>query len=331
VDDYLAALLTLSYDRLAEEDAALAQRCTQLAVFPAGFLGDAAAAVWDLPPTEAQSALDTLLARSLVQLEGELRRYRLHDLLCDLARDKADVEILGQAEQRHAEHYMAVLGGAKELYKAGSDKLLKGLRLFDAERANIEAGQAWAIGRLAASEDAARLAFGFTNAGAYVLDLRLTPRQRIGWLESALEGCRRTGHRQGEGATLGNLGIAWKDLGEARKAIGYYEQGLAITREIGDQRGEGSALGNLGVAWAALGEARKATGYYEQRLVIAREIGDRGGEGRTLNNLAQALDGLGERQCAIAHGKGSLLIKRAIEDPRTSEVEAWLRERGVEV
>ena len=39
------AALTLSYDRLAEEDATLAQCFTQLAVFPAGFLPDAAAAV----------------------------------------------------------------------------------------------------------------------------------------------------------------------------------------------------------------------------------------------------------------------------------------------
>ena len=54
-----------------------------------------------------------------------------------LAREKANPEMLGQAEQRHAEHYMAVLRGADELYLAGGDKVLHGLRLFDAERANI--------------------------------------------------------------------------------------------------------------------------------------------------------------------------------------------------
>lgn len=365
------AALTLSYDRLVEEDAALAQRFTQLAVFPAGFLPDAAAAVWELARGGAQAVLDTLLARSLLQLEGELRRYRLHDLLRDLARDKANTTALAQAEQRHAAHYAGVLGQTQKLYLDGGEKQLDGLHLFDAERGNIEIGQAWAAHWLAESDDAARLAYDFTNAGSLVLDLRLTPRQRIGWLESALEGCRRANEPHAESNALGNLGLAWADLGEVQKAVGYYEQALATAREndirhgegnalgvlglawaklgetgkaiwyyeqalatareIGERRLEGDALGNLGLAWAALGEARKAIGHYEQQLAITRVIGDRGGEGRALNNLAQVLDGLGERERAIACAKESLLIKRAIEDPRTSEVEAWLRERGVEV
>ena len=45
---------------------------------------------------------------------------------------------------------------------------------------------------------------------------------------------------------LGNLGIAYSDLGEPRKAIEYYEQALKISRDIGDRRGEGNRLGNLG-------------------------------------------------------------------------------------
>jgi len=53
---------------------------------------------------------------------------------------------------------------------------------------------------------------------------------------------------------------------------------LVITREIGDRRGEGTALGNLGNAYQNLGETRRAIELYEQRLVIAREIGDRRGE-----------------------------------------------------
>jgi hypothetical protein len=34
-------------------------------------------------------------------------------------------------------------------------------------------------------------------------------------------------------------------------------------REIGDRRGEGNALGNLGIAYADLGDARKAIDFYE--------------------------------------------------------------------
>ena len=40
-----------------------------------------------------------------------------------------------------------------------------------------------------------------------------------------------------EGVHLGNLGNAYADLGEPRKAIEYYEQALKIAREIGDRQG----------------------------------------------------------------------------------------------
>ena len=96
---------------------------------------------------------------------------------------------------------------------------------------------------------------------------------------------REIGDRRGEGTALGNLGAAYADLGETRRAIELYEQQLVIVREIGDRRGEGTALGNLGTAYADLGETRRAIELYEQRLVIAREIGDRRGEGTALGNL----------------------------------------------
>jgi tetratricopeptide (TPR) repeat protein len=60
---------------------------------------------------------------------------------------------------------------------------------------------------------------------------------------------REIGDRQGEGAALGNLGVAYSDLGQAEAAIEYYEQQLVIVREIGDRRGEATDLGNLGLEY----------------------------------------------------------------------------------
>ena len=77
------------------------------------------------------------------------------------------------------------------------------------------------------------------------------------------------------GIILGNLGNAYNNLGDPRKAIEYYEQALKIAKEIGDRFGEGSDLGNLGSAYSDLGDPRKAIEYYEQALKIAKEIGDR--------------------------------------------------------
>jgi hypothetical protein len=55
-----------------------------------------------------------------------------------------------------------------------------------------------------------------------------------------------------EGPDLGNLGNAYQDLGELRRANDFYKRQLTIAREIHDRRGEGTALGNFGPLWGAL-------------------------------------------------------------------------------
>ena len=43
------------------------------------------------------------------------------------------------------------------------------------------------------------------------------------------------------------------------KTIRLYEQTLKLAREIGDSRGEAAALGNLGIAYKDLGDVHKAS------------------------------------------------------------------------
>jgi tetratricopeptide (TPR) repeat protein len=286
--DKVTTVLGLSLDRLANEDGELARRFTLLGAFPAGFNAAAAAAVWQAEPRAARDGLDALAEWSLVQVEA-VGRYRLHDLVRDLAANHA-AAALEEARARHAGHYAAVLAQAEELYLSGGAGVLRGLALFDAERANIEAGHRWAVGNAVGREDAAALAPRYSDMGENVLYLRLTPQQQIEWFEAVLIVCRR----------------------------------------LGDRRGEGQALRNLGLAWAALGEVRKAVGFYEQALAIARELGDRRGEAGSLYNSAHVHETLGERDKALADAKAALVIFRAIESPRVASVEAWLRERGHE-
>ena len=74
-------------------------------------------------------------------------------------------------------------------------------------------------------------------------------------------------------------------------------------REIGDRRGEGNALGNLGNAYLQLGDARRAAGYLEQRLAVAREIGDAVGLANGSFNLALLYQRQGERERALPHAR----------------------------
>ena len=363
LDERVEASLALSYGLL---DAEAQTHWRALAVFPETFDALAAAAVWAAEPPAAQDALSALLRYSMVEWNEAAHRYRLHDLARVFADQRlADDERL-EAQRRHARHYFGVMSEANRLYLEGGEAILGALALFDLERANVEAGQAWASAHADADQAAATLSSGYPDAGAHVLSLRLHSRERIDWLEAAVAAARRAGDRDAEGrhignlgpvyadlgelrlaieyfeqalaihreigdrsaigGSLGNMGVAYRRLGEERRAIEYSEQALAISREIGDRRGEGNDLGNLGSAYAALGEPRRAIEHHEQALVISREIGDRRGEGADLFNMAVALDELGERERAIEGAEAALAIFEAIEDPNADRVREALSE-----
>ena len=74
---------------------------------------------------------------------------------------------------------------------------------------------------------------------------------------------------------------------------------MKIAKELGDQRGEGGAYGSLGIAYRSVGDYRKATDNHEKHLKIAKEIGDQGGEGRAYGNLGTAYQSLGDYRKAI--------------------------------
>ncbi len=136
----------------------------------------------------------------------------------------------------------------------------------------------------------------------------------IQYYEKALAIAQEIGDRRGEGNRLGNLGNAYRNLGQVEKAIQYYEKALAIDKEIGDRRGEGNRLGNLGNAYSDLGQVEKAIQYYEKALAIAQEIRDRRNEGNWLGNLGLAYSALGQVEKAIQYYEKALAIDKEIGD-----------------
>jgi len=311
VEISVAASFNLSYARLATEDARVFRL---LSVFPATFDAVAEEVVC---ADAGHVQLSDLVRRSLVLYDAGTQRYRLHDLARLFADAKLSAEERAVGKKRFATHYRDVLAAANELYKEGGESLLRGLVLFDFEWGNIQAGHAWVPAQAdAADADVARLGMTYPDAGVYVLHLRQHSREWIRWLEIALAAARRLQYREAEGVALGNLGTAYKNLGETRRAIQFYEQRLSIAREIGNRRGEGSALGNLGLAYSDLGETRRAIQAHEQALPILREIGDRQAEGAVLGNLGTAYADLGETRRSIQLFEQDLAIAREIGDRR---------------
>jgi tetratricopeptide (TPR) repeat protein len=301
----------LSYELLSDE---LQQRWRTLAVFPADFDAPAAAALWQTEVDAAKDSLMELEEYSLLDWEEPTARYALHDLARDFADTRLNTPEREHAGFLHASHYLQILSTANELFLQGNEAIAGGLSLFDNERINIEAGQAWAAARFADPEWSAHLCNRYPVIGVYVLSLRQHPRDFIRWNEAALSAARQIKDRATEGTHLGNLGTAYADLGEQRRAIECYQQQLVITREINDRRGEGNALGNMGVAYKNLGEMRQAIEFYEQALVIDREIGDRLGEGADLCNMGVAYKWMGETRRALGFYEQALDIARELGD-----------------
>jgi tetratricopeptide (TPR) repeat protein len=309
------ASLDLSYG-LLDDDAKLFWR--SLSVFPADFDDAAAAAVWEIDEQAANDWLGDLEAASLIEYDTIQRRYRLHDLASEFAASKLTPDERDNASLHHARHFVGVLSGADKLYMNGRENVLKGLTLFDLERTNINAGQAWAAAHLETGDKAAQLCSDYPDAGAYCLEFCQHPRnERIPWLEAALAAAQKLRKRDAEGRHLGNLGITYKDIGEPGKAIDFYQKQLKMVHEIGDRHGEGNALGNLGNVYYLLGEMRKAIEYHEQSLQIAHEIGDRRGEGTVLSNLGSAYKDMGEPRKAIEYHEQALEISRELGDRRS--------------
>ena len=307
----VAASFNLSYARLSSGATRVFR---SLSVFPATF---DAAAEGVVCSDAGHVQLSDLVQRSLVLYDKSTKRYRLHDLTRLFADAKLSAEERTVGQKRFATHYRDVLAAADKLYMEGGGSLLRGLALFDLEWGNIQAGHAWVAAQTeAADEDVARLGMTYPDVGRYVLYLRQHSRERIRWLEIALAAARQIRDRKGEGNALGNLGIAYKDLGEPRRAIRFFEQALVIHRDTADRRGEGNDLGNLGLAYADLDETRRAIQFYEQQLVIVREICDRRGEGNALGNLGIVYADLGETHRAIEYYEQQLVIVREIGDRR---------------
>jgi tetratricopeptide (TPR) repeat protein len=327
------AAFQVSYEVLAKESQ---KRWALLSVFLTGFDLPAAAAVWNegvIGPSQ-RAFMQVLVNASLVEWNEVSGRFRLHDLVRQFCDGKLAAAERTAAMLRYAAHYRDVGDEAKQLYLKGGENVRHGLALFDRERTHIEAAFAFLADKISlpsgrdalprvhaepqlgpTETDAATLLVSLVDAVAYTSNLRFHPHQRIRWLEAQRDAARIIKNRHAEGAAIGNLGLAYADLGDAHKAIEFYEQRL-VAREIGDRRGEGATLGNLGNAYAALGDTRKAIEFHEQALVIMREIGDRRAEDSILGNLGTAYAALGDARKAIEYHEQALVIDREIGDRR---------------
>lgn len=132
--------------------------------------------------------------------------------------------------------------------------------------------------------------------------------------QQALTAYQTSGNRQGEGNTLGKLGIAYRKLEQYSKAIDYYQQALAIYQETDNASGQRRILGNVGNAYALIGQYAQALDYQTQSLELALTLQDRVAERRSLSNLGAIYADQNQYEVAIDYYQQSLSIARELGD-----------------
>ena len=111
-----------------------------------------------------------------------------------------------------------------------------------------------------------------------------------------------------------NLGHAYLDLGNFKKAIDFFNLHLAIAKEMGDTTDEAGAYSNLGIVFYCLGDFKKARDYNSLSLRLAKKVKDKTSEGRASGNLGNAFYRLHDFKKSIHYHNLALLIAKEVGD-----------------
>ena len=147
-------------------------------------------------------------------------------------------------------------------------------------------------------------------------------KKAIEFHQQSLRIAKEIGDKVLEGRTYTGLGNTYYFLSDYKKAIEFHQQSLSIAKEIGDKGTEGGAYTNLGIAYCSLGNYQKAIEFHQQSLSIVIVSGDKGSEGAAYTDLGCAYDSLGDHKKAIEFHQQSLSIAKEVGD-KGSEGKAY--------
>lgn len=223
------------------------------------------------------------------------------------------MSLAAEAQQRYAHHYLDVLRQLGNLYqdrRATSNLFFQ----LDADWPQIATAQRWAARH--DSVAARKYCSDCARCAATLLSLRQTASERIDWLKTALGGAIDLGDRVAQAQHLGNLGIAYEDLGHYDESYRYLAAALQIDAELQDERMEQVHAGQLGLALIGLARYAEAITSLNRGPSIAQKLGDRAAEAIHLGNLALALEEIGELDLAERTHESALATSREIGDRR---------------
>ncbi|GGU39797.1 helix-turn-helix domain-containing protein [Lentzea flava] len=314
VDDTLAVRTVLSYSHDALPDK-MSNTFRLLGLHPGGPIRiEAAAALIDQPPSQAQGHLSALASVHLLEQTAE-DRFVMHDLVHSYALELA-------LEHDPQDHNIAALERLVDSYLrtgAAATRLLwpsRPRRPIDLPRHNLTTltfhRPADAIRWF---EDELQLLVRLVRHGArwnvttvaylpVVINEMLFHRRAWSWwvpaLRDALAMARQGRHRDAEAWMLETLGDAGIDEGRATTSIMLYQEAMEIRAELGDRSGIAAGHVGLGRAYCQLEDYDNAITHCQTARQISIEADDRWEHAVATAHLAMARAAQGANEEAFA-------------------------------
>lgn len=299
-----------------------------------------ATALLDVDLTEAEELIGRLIDAEVLEVaqtaqetpNGQVR-YRFHDLLRILARERLWAEESPEAQEsmlhRTLGAYLGLAARANERLEPGTGEAdaatwpalrLSGLverieddpaAWFTAERIGLIAAvvQAYDNGLWKTTWELARSLTYFFKLQTHWTDWQLTQ-------QLALRAARRARDRHATANALRSLGDVHAQLGRFTRAVGELEQALALFETLGDGGGEARTLVNLGNAYREQGVFDEAIARFDRALHRFRTLGDRLGEAWTLEGLGVVLRQQGRLDDGTACFEQALMLFQQVGDRR---------------
>jgi tetratricopeptide (TPR) repeat protein len=219
-----------------------------------------------------------------------------------------------QARLKYANHYLKILKRADDLYQHSGTELMSGLALFDQERPQIDQVRIWLqVGSSASLDRDFSIDFGvaLSRLGFLRYDKR---NELIPWLESLL-----SPDNPYNADILTELGAAYTDIGENKKAIELLEKAISAKQHRATSGRWDSnrpttyrapwldAFNNLGTAYLAQGDIPNARRMFERCLDLS-ETGNRVDKARALGNLGLIYKSFNQYDRALEFHRESLTL-----------------------
>jgi tetratricopeptide (TPR) repeat protein len=280
--DGVRAALSLCYIMLPANTAMVLRK---LIVFPGSFTANAVSFICEDPKNLSLTGLEKY---GLVQYNLNNNRYYLHSQIKSFLKPLLTPGERGVAERRLATEFMNVLESSHYHVEKGDKEALKGLRLFDLELENIQAGMDWSRKFCSQDKDAAQMCSAYTENGAMMISKRLSPLECISWFEAALSAAGQLEDKEAERKHLLNLGKQYVLLNQLKKAMDTLERALTLCKKEGDTEGQRDALNNLSRVCQINNDYDLTTKYLEQNIELAKAAEDDEDEFKLLVQLTSS-------------------------------------------